>query len=130
MFFYPHPKYKFKQDYTAKFCSNFLENPCTKYQDLAFKKGDVFEATSKINPDPLLVYGLAKMSSFSVPINVLEKVSDETPVTEMFPEISTKNIIAQNKILEEIEEKTIKKMFLVPTVIILALVWIYGLKKL
>ena len=44
----PHPKYKFKEDFTAKLCKNFIESfttktPCKSYEDLVFKKGNVFE---------------------------------------------------------------------------------------
>lgn len=85
----PHPKYKFKEDFTAKLCTNFIESfttktPCKSYEDLAFKKGNVFEATTNINnKDPNIIFGFAKMTPFEVPLNVLEKVDDSTPITDI-----------------------------------------------
>ena len=47
MFLVPNPKYKFKEDFTAKLCSNFIKSfttkkPCKSYEDLVFIKGNVF----------------------------------------------------------------------------------------
>jgi hypothetical protein len=85
----PHPKYKFKEDFIAKLCSNYIDSytaktPCKSYEDLVFKKGNVFEAVKNINnTDPNVIVGLAKMTSFEVPLNVLEKVDDSTPITDI-----------------------------------------------
>ena len=111
----PHPKYKFKQDFTAKLCTNYLESytnktPCKVYEDLVFKKGSVFETfVNNINTDPTKVVGLAKMTPFIVPLNVLEKVDDSTPITDVIqgdPEVN--KAIKQAKI--DKEEKKIKMM--------------------
>jgi hypothetical protein len=49
-----------------------------------FKKGNVFEATTNINnKDPNIIFGFAKMTPFEVPLNVLEKVDDSTPITDI-----------------------------------------------
>ena len=85
----PHPKYKFKEDFTAKLCKDFIESftnktPCKSYEDLVFKKGNVFEATTNINnKDTNIIFGFAKMTPFEVPLNVLEKVDDSTPITDI-----------------------------------------------
>jgi hypothetical protein len=131
----PHPKYKFKEDFTAKLCTNFIESfttktPCKSYEDLAFKKGNVFEATVNVNnTDPNKIFGMAKMTPFEVPLNVLEKVDDSTPITDI---IQGDPLVNKAKKEAEIdaEEKKVKMMFIVPTMAILAIVWIYGIKKL
>jgi hypothetical protein len=135
MFSVPNPKYRFKQDFVAKLCTNFLESfttkkPCKSYEDLVFKKGDVMEAVKNINiTDPNIISGFAKMTPFQVPLNVLEKVDDSTPITDVVqgnPEV----VKAQKKAIADQEEKRTKMMFIVPTVVILAIVWIYGIKEL
>lgn len=131
----PHPKYKFKQDFTAKLCTNYLESyanktPCKIYEDLVFKKGNVFEANINTpNKDPNIIFGYAKMTPFEVPLNVLEKVDDSTPITDVVqgdPEVNK----AIKQAIIDAEEKRVKMMFIVPTILILAVVWIYGIKKL
>jgi hypothetical protein len=131
----PHPKYKFKEDFTAKLCTNYLESytnktPCKSYEDLVFKKGDVFEAVKNINiTDPNVIVGLAKMTPFQVPLSILDKVDDSTPITDVVqgnPEV----VKAQKQAVADEEEKRVKMMFIMPTIAILAIVWIYGLKKL
>lgn len=130
MSIYPHPKYRFKSDYTTRLCSNYLQVPCKDYEDLAFKKGNVFEASASINPKPNIIYGIAKMSPFEVPLSVLEKVPDDTPVTAMFEKLSTANKLKQNQQIDEDKLRKIKKIFIIPTVLALGVIWIYGLKKL
>jgi hypothetical protein len=131
----PRPKYKFKEDFNAKLCRNYLESyakktPCSSYEDLAFKKGNVFEAVKNINiTNPNVVVGLAKMTPFQVPLNVLEKVDDSTPITDVIQGDPIVNK-AKKQAIQDKEEKRVKMMFIVPTLAILAIVWIYGLKKL
>jgi hypothetical protein len=131
----PHPKYKFKQDFTAKLCTNFYESystkkPCNSYEDLVFKKGNVFEANINVdNKNPNIIFGFAKMTPFEVPLNVLEKVDDSTPITDIIqgdPEVNK----AKKQAVIDAEEKRVKMMFIIPTFIILAVVWVYGIKKL
>ena len=135
MFSIPHPKYKFKEDFTTKLCTNYLESyanktPCKFYEDLVFKKGDVFEAVTNTDiTDPNVVVGSAKMTPFQVPLKILDKVDDSTQITDVIqgdPKV--------NKAIKEAEndkkEKDIKMMFILPTIVILAVVWIYGIKKL
>jgi hypothetical protein len=135
MFSIPRPKYKFKQDFTAKLCKDFIESfttktPCKSYEDLVFKKGNVFEANINVNnKDPNIIFGFAKMTPFEVPLNVLEKVDDSTPITDVVqgdPEVNKKN--KREAIYKE--EKKIKMMFIIPTIVILSVIWIYGIKKL
>jgi len=131
----PRPKYRFKEDFTAKLCKDFIESftkkiPCKSYEDLVFKKGNVFEATTNINnKDPNIIFGFAKMTPFEVPLNVLEKVDDSTPITDV---VQGDPLVNKAKKEAEIdaEEKKVKMMFIVPTMVILAIVWIYGIKKL
>lgn len=131
----PHPKYKFKEDFTAKLCSNFLESfttktPCKFYEDLAFKKGNVFEATVNVNnTDSNKIFGLAKMTPFEVPLKFLEKVDDSTPITDIIQGDPLVNKAKKEAVIDA-EEKKVKIMFIVPTIIILAVVWTYGIKKL
>jgi len=131
----PHPKYKFKEDFTAKLCTNYIESyttktPCKSYEDLVFKKGNVFEAVKNINiTDPNVIVGLAKMTPFQVPLNVLEKVDDSTPITDIIQGDPLVNK-AKKQAETDAEEKKVKMMFIVPTIAILAIVWIYGIKKL
>jgi hypothetical protein len=131
----PHPKYKFKEDFTAKLCNNFIESfttktPCKSYEDLVFKKGNVFEATTNINnKDPNIIFGFAKMTPFEVPLNVLEKVDDSTPITDIIQGDPLVNKAKKQAVIDA-EEKKVKMMFIVPTIAILAIVWIYGIKKL
>jgi len=131
----PHPKYKFKEDFTAKLCRNFIESftnktPCKSYEDLLFKKGNVFEAVKNVNiTDPNIIVGMAKMTPFEVPLRVLEKVDDSTPITDI---IQGDPLVNKAKKEAEIdaEEKKIKMKFIIPTMIILAIIWVYGIKKL
>jgi hypothetical protein len=131
----PHPKYKFKEDFTAKLCTNYLESytnktPCKSYEDLVFKKGNVFEAVKNVNiTDPNVVVGLAKMTPFQIPLNILEKVDDSTPITDVV-QGNPEEVKAIKEAIKEEEEKKVKMMFIVPTMVILAVVWIYGLRKL
>ena len=131
----PHPKYKFKEDFTAKLCTNYLESyinktPCKFYEDLVFKKGNVFEAVKNVNiTDPNVVVGLAKMTPFQIPLNILEKVDDSTPITDVV-QGNPEEVKAIKEAIKEEEEKKVKMMFIVPTMVILAVVWIYGLRKL
>ncbi len=131
----PHPKYKFKEDFTAKLCSNFIESytnktPCKSYEDLVFKKGNVFEATTNINnKDPNIIFGFAKMTPFEVPLKVLEKVDDSTAITDIIQGDPRVNKAKKQAIIDA-EEKKVKMMFIAPTIAILAIVWIYGIKKL
>ena len=131
----PHPKYKFKEDFTAKLCKDFIESftnktPCKSYEDLVFKKGNVFEATTNINnKDPNIIFGFAKMTPFEVPLNVLEKVDDSTPITDIIQGDPLVNKAKKQAVIDA-EEKKVKMMFIVPTIAILAIVWIYGIKKL
>ena len=131
----PYPKYKFKEYFTAKLCKNFLESvtskkPCKSYEDLVFKKGNVFESTiSKNNTDPNIIIGFAKMTPFEVPLRVLEKVDSYTPITDVNQGDPVVNQAKKQEVIEA-EEKKVKTMFVIPTIIILAVVWIYGIKKL
>lgn len=131
----PHPKYRFKEDFTAKLCTNYLESytnktPCKSYEDLVFKKGNVFEAVKNVNiTDPNVVVGLAKMTPFQVPLNILEKVDDSTPITDVV-QGNPEEVKAKKQAIADEEEKRVKMMFIMPTIAILAIVWIYGLKKL
>ena len=135
MFSIPHPKYKFKQDFTAKLCVDFLESittkkPCKSYEDLVFKKGNVFEAVKNINnTDPNKIFGMAKMRPFEIPLNVLEKVDDSTPITDIIQGDPEVNKIKKQEAIYKEDKKT-KMMFIIPTIVILSLVWIYGIKKL
>jgi hypothetical protein len=131
----PHPKYRFKQDFTTKLCSNYLEiyatkTPCKSYEDLVFKKGDVFEAVKNVDiTDPNVIVGSAKMTPFQVPISILEKVDDSTEITDVIqgdPKVNK----AKKQAVINAEEKKVKMMFIMPTIVILAVVWIYGIKKL
>lgn len=131
----PHPKYKFKEDFTAKLCNNYIESfttktPCKSYEDLVFKKGNVFEAVKNVNiTDPNVIVGLAKMTPFQVPLNILEKVDDSISITDVVqgdPEVNKAN---KQKVIDA-EEKKVKMIFIVPTILILAIVWIYGIRKL
>lgn len=131
----PHPKYKFKEDFIAKLCTNQIESytnktPCKSYEDLVFKRGSVFETfVNNINTDPTKVVGLAKMTPFVVPLNILEKVDDSTPITDVVqgdPEVNK----AKKQAIIDAEEKRVKMMFIIPTILILAVVWVYGIKKL
>ena len=131
----PNPKYKFKEDFIAKLCTNQIESytnktPCKSYEDLVFKRGNVFEAVINTNfTDPTKIIGSAKMTPFEVPLNVLEKVDDSTPITDIIqgdPEVNK----AKKQAIIDAEEKRVKMMFIVPTILILAVVWIYGIKKL
>jgi hypothetical protein len=135
MFSIPRPKYKFKEDFTAKLCKDFIESftnktPCKSYEDLAFKKGNVFEAVKNVNnTDPNKIFGMAKMTPFEVPLNVLEKVDDSTPITDI---IQGDPIVNKKKKQEATykEDKKTKMMFIIPTIVILSVIWIYGIKKL
>jgi hypothetical protein len=135
MFSIPRPKYKFKEDFIAQLCNNYIESyttktPCKSYEDLAFKKGNVFEATTNIsNTNPNIVFGFAKMSPFEVPLSVLEKVDDSTPITDIIQGDPLVNKAKKEAVIDA-EEKKVKMMFIIPTVIVLAIVWIYGIKKL
>lgn len=131
----PHPKYKFKQDFTTKLCTNYIESyttktPCKSYEDLVFKKGDVFEAVKNVNlTDPNVIVGLVKMTPFQIPLNILDKVDDLTEITDVVqgnPEV----VKSQKQAVVDKEEKRVKMMFIIPTIAILAIVWIYGIKKL
>ena len=97
---------------------------------MVFKKGNVFEAVKNVNiTDPNVVVGLAKMTPFQIPLNILDKVDDSTPITDVVqgdPEV----IKAQKEAIAEEKDKKTKMMFIVPTIVILAVVWIYGLRKL
>ena len=118
----PHPKYKFKEDFTAKLCTNYLESyinktPCKSYEDLVFKKGNVFEAVKNVNiTDPNVVVGLAKMTPFQIPLNILEKVDDSTPITDVV-QGNPEEIKAIKEAIKEEEEKKVKMMFIVPTMV-------------
>lgn len=131
----PHPKYRFKQDFTTKLCSNYLEiyatkTPCKSYEDLVFKKGDVFEAVKNVDiTDPNVIVGSAKMTPFQVPISILEKVDDSTEITDVIQGDPRVNKAKKQAIINA-EEKKVKMMFIIPTIVILAVVWIYGIKKL
>jgi hypothetical protein len=131
----PHPKYRFKQDFTTKLCSNYLEiyatkTPCKSYEDLVFKKGDVFEAVKNVDiTDPNVIVGSAKMTPFQVPISILEKVDDSTEITDIIQGDPRVNKAKKQAIINA-EEKKVKMMFIMPTIVILAVVWIYGIKKL
>lgn len=131
----PRPKYRFKEDFTAKLCANYLESftnktPCKFYEDLVFKKGNVFEAVKNVNiTDPNVVVGLAKMTPFQVPLNILEKADDSTPITDVV-QGNPEDVKAQKQAIADEEEKRVKIMFIMPTIAILAIVWMYGLKKL
>ena len=131
----PHPKYKFKEDFTVKLCRDFIESytkkiPCKSYEDLVFKKGNVFEANIYINnKNPNIIFGFAKMTPFEVPLNVLEKVDDSTPITDIIQGDPLVNKAKKEAVIDA-EEKKVKMMFIVPTIVILAVVWIYGIKKL
>ena len=135
MISFPHPKYKFKEDFTAKLCTNFIESfttkkPCKSYEDLVFKKGNVFEAVKNVNnTDPNKIFGFAKMIPFEVPLNVLEKVDDSTEITDVVQGDPRVNKAKKQAVIDT-EEKKVKMMFIVPTMAILAIVWIYGIKKL
>jgi hypothetical protein len=129
------PKYKFKEDFTAKLCIDYAESytnktPCKSYEDLVFKRGNVLEANINVNnKNPNIIFGFAKMTPFEVPLNVLEKVDDSTPITDIVqgdPEVNK----AKKQAVIDAEEKRVKMMFIVPTILILAVVWIYGIKKL
>ena len=128
-------KYKFKEDFIAKLCVNYLESyttktPCKSSEDLVFKKGDVFEAFTNINiVNPNVIVGLAKMIPFQVPITILDKTDDSAQITDV---IQGSSIDSQKKaqVLADSEEKKVKMMFIVPTIVILAVVWIYGIKNL
>jgi len=131
----PRPKYRFKEDFTAKLCKDFIESftkkiPCKSYEDLVFKKGNVFEANINVaNTNPNIIFGFAKMTPFEVPLSILEKVDDSTPITDV---VQGDPLVNKAKKEAEIdaEEKKVKMMFIVPTMVILAIVWIYGIKKL
>jgi len=131
----PHPKYRFKQDFTTKLCSNYLEiyatkTPCKSYEDLVFKKGDVFEAVKNVDiTDPNVIVGSAKMTPFQVPISILEKVDDSTEITDVIQGDPKVNKAKKQEVIDA-EEKKVKMMFIMPTIVILAVVWIYGIKKL
>jgi hypothetical protein len=131
----PHPKYRFKQDFTTKLCSNYLEiyatkTPCKSYEDLVFKKGDVFEAVKNVDiTDPNVIVGSAKMTPFQVPISILEKVDDSTEITDVIQGDPRVNKAKKQAVINA-EEKKVKMMFIMPTIVILAVVWIYGIKKL
>lgn len=135
MFSTSRPKYKFKEDFTAKLCIDYAESyanktPCKSYEDLVFKRGSVFETfVNNINTDPTKVVGLAKMTPFIVPLNVLEKVDDSTPITDVIQGDPEENKAKKQAIIDA-EEKRVKMMFIVPTILILAVVWVYGIKKL
>jgi hypothetical protein len=135
MFSVPLPKYKFKQDFTAKLCSNYLESyttkkPCKSYEDLVFKKGNVFESTINVNnKDSNIIFGFAKMTPFEVPLNVLEKVDNSTPITDIIQGDPLVNKAKKQATIDE-EEKKVKMMFIIPTTALLAIIWIYGLNKL
>jgi hypothetical protein len=131
----PNPKYKFKEDFIAKLCTNQIESytnktPCKSYEDLVFKRGSVFETfVNNINTDPTKVVGLAKMTPFIVPLNILERVDNSTPITDVIqgdPEVNK----AKKQGIIDAEEKRVKMMFIIPTILILAVVWVYGIKKL
>lgn len=130
-----HPKYKFKEDFTAKLCNNYIESitskiPCKSYEGLVFKKGNVFESNLNVNNvNPNIIFGMAKMIPFEIPLNVLEKVDDLTPITDIVQGDPLVNKAKKQAIIDA-EEKRVKMMFIVPTMIILAVVWIYGIKKL
>jgi hypothetical protein len=135
MFSVSNPKYKFKEDFIAKLCTNFIESyttktPCKSYEDLVFKKGDVMESVKNVNiVNPDIISGFAKMTPFQVPLSVLEKVDDSIPITDVVqgnPDV----VKAQKKNVADTEEKRVKMMFIVPTIAILAIIWIYGIKKL
>ena len=131
----PHPKYKFKEDFVAKLCTNQIESytnktPCKSYEDLVFKRGNVLEANINVNnKNPNIIFGFAKMTPFEVPLNVLEKVDDSTPITDIIQGDPEENKAKKQAIIDA-EEKRVKMMFIVPTILILAVVWIYGIKKL
>jgi hypothetical protein len=129
------PKYKFKKDFTAKLCKNFIESfttkiPCKSYEDLVFKKGNVFEQNINVaNKNPNIIFGFAKMTPFEVPLSILEKVDDSTEITDVVQGDPNVNKAKKQAIIDS-EEKRVKMMFIVPTILILAVVWVYGIKKL
>lgn len=130
-----YPKYRFKQDFTAKLCTNFIESfttktPCKSYEDLVFKKGDVFESVINVkNTDPNKIFGMAKMTPFDVPLNILDKVDSSTEITDVIQGDPKVNKLKKEAVIDT-EEKRIKMMFIIPTIAILAVVWVYGIKKL
>jgi hypothetical protein len=130
-----YPKYRFKQDFTAKLCNNFIESfttktPCKSYRDLVFKKGDVFESTVNVNnTDPNKIFGLASMTPFEVPLRILDKVDSSIEITDVVKGDTKANQIKKEAVIAT-EEKNNKMMFIIPTIVILAVVWIYGIKKL
>lgn len=130
-----YPKYRFKESFTAKLCTNFIESfttktPCKSYEDLVFKKGDVFESTINVNnTNPNKIFGMAKMTPFEVPLNILEKVDYSTEITDVVQGDPKVNKLKKEALIDT-EEKKIKMMFIIPTIAILAIVWIYGIKKL
>jgi hypothetical protein len=138
MFSFLHPKYKFKEDFTVKLCNNydsFYESfknkiPCKNYENLVFKKGNVFEANKNVdNQNQNIIFGQAKNIPFEVPLSVLEKVDDSTPITDIIqgdPEVNK----AKKQALIDAYDKKVKIIFIAPTIIVLAVVWIYGFKKL
>jgi len=123
-------KYKFKEDFKFKLCTDFesliKETDCSFYENFIFKKGDVFEAVNNTNVDPIFKVGFAKNMPFKVPLNILEKVSDLTPITDIIevPILAKKTFEANKK------NKNVKKMFILPTVLVLVVIWVFGLKKL
>jgi hypothetical protein len=106
------------------------KTPCKSYEDLVFKKGDVFEAVKNVDiTDPNVIVGSAKMTPFQVPISILEKVDDSTEITDVIQGDPRVNKAKKQAIINA-EEKKVKMMFIMPTIVILAVVWIYGIKKL
>jgi predicted nucleic acid-binding Zn ribbon protein len=69
------------------------------------------------------------MTPFVVPLNILERVDNSTPITDVIqgdPEVNK----AKKQAIIDAEEKRVKMMFIIPTILILAVVWVYGIKKL
>ena len=95
-----------------------------------FKKGNVFEANLNVNnKNPNIIFGYAKMTPFEVPLSILEKVDDSTEITDVVQGDPRVNKAKKQAIIDA-EEKKVKMMFIVPTICILAVVWIFGIKKL
>jgi hypothetical protein len=95
-----------------------------------FKKGDVFESTVNVNnTDPNKIFGLASMTPFEVPLRILDKVDSSIEITDVVQGDPKTNQLKKEEVINT-EEKKVKMMFIIPTIVILAVVFIYGIKKL
>jgi hypothetical protein len=88
-----------------------------------FKVGDIIETVKNTtNTDASQVTVLFYMTPYKIPLNVLELTNDDATSTDLIKE-------EQDLKQYEVDKKT-KNMFIIPTALLLIVVWVYTLRKL